>query len=121
MKPSPLLACVALVLLLSGGCRKPAPVVVTEDEAPPAELLRLDSGLSEAEREQFYHLSMGSELMPLAWLRALRTASTGQPFLDHAERFGLLDDTKTPDGLPIGLTAAASRDPRFSVKMVGLN
>src|SRR4051794_25565183 len=122
MKRPPLLACVVLALLLSCGCRKTKPVVdVVGDEDPPGELLHLDCGLSEGEREEFYHLTMGSELIPLAWLRALQSASTGKPFLEQVERFGLLADSKNPDGLPIGLTAAASRDPRFSVKMVGLN
>jgi hypothetical protein len=122
MKRPPLLACVVLGLLLSCGCRKPKPVVdVVGDGDTPGEFQHLDCGLSDAEREEFYHLTMGSELIPLAWLRALQSESTGKPFLEEVERFGLLADPKNPDGLPIGLTAAASRDPRFNVRMVGLN
>jgi mono/diheme cytochrome c family protein len=120
MKLRYLIGSVLLVLLLVCGCRKKAPV--REDPADSAgELFRSDSGLSDAERQEFYHLTMGSELMPLAWLKALESASTGKPFLQEVDRFGLLVDEKNPDGLPIGLTAAPSKDSRFVGKMVGLN
>jgi mono/diheme cytochrome c family protein len=104
------LALFALVLLALGCPRSPA--------APPAAPL---TGLTATERQRFYHLSMGSELMPLAWLRALESAQTGKPFLVDVERFGLLPDPADPDGLPVGLSAAESRDLRFAGKVVGLS
>src|SRR5262249_10862111 len=111
-----------LGVLLAAGCRKTVPAPLEDEDADGGgELLTPDSGLGAAERQEFYHLSMGSELIPLAWLKALESAGTGKPFLEQVERFGLLADADDPVGLPIGLTAAASRDSRFAVRMVGLN
>src|SRR5262245_12906471 len=62
-----------------------------------------DSGLSAAEREDFYHTPEGSALFPLDWLRALRDKNTGKPFLEEPERFGLLPDPDHPLKLPVGL------------------
>jgi hypothetical protein len=122
MKSQPLAACLILGVLLAAGCRKTVRAPVEDEDADGAgELLVPDSGLGAAERQEFYHLSMGSELIPLAWLKVLESAGTGKPFLEQVERFGLLADAKDPDGLPIGLTAARSRDSRFTGRMVGLN
>jgi len=76
--------------------------------------------ISPAERESFYHLAEGSELFPLDWLRALNSATTKKPFMDNLERFGFLPDPDNRDGLPIGMTAADSRDIRFA-RMTGIN
>src|SRR5262245_60173102 len=78
-------------------------------------------GWSAADRELFHHGSMGSELLPLTWMQALTSALTGKPFLDGIERFGLLPDLQNPDRLPVGLSAVASRDLRFTDKVVGIN
>ena len=119
MNLRPLAGCLALGLLLACGCRGCGPRPDNDPDADPDEdLLRLDSGLSDAQRQEFYHLTMGSELMPLAWLRALDSAATGKPFLEQVERFGLLPDAENPDHLPVGLTAAPSRDSRFGVRHV---
>jgi hypothetical protein len=85
--------------------------------APPEKV----QGLTDAEREQFYHLAEGSELYPLAWLRALESSTTHRPFLDDLQRFGFLDDPMNPDGLPVGITAHESRDVTFLGRMVGIN
>ncbi len=82
-------------------------------------------GLADAERTRFHHLSEGSEVYPVAWLLALNNTD-GKPFLDNAERFGLLPDSDrgddNPYGLPIGLTSDFTRDLRFAgVKMTGVN
>ena len=66
MKLLPLVACAALLLVC--GCRKTKPVDVDDPPESVGELLQPDSGLREADRQEFYHLTMGSELMPLAWL-----------------------------------------------------
>jgi mono/diheme cytochrome c family protein len=78
-------------------------------------------GLAGWERTRFYHLTMGSELFPLTWLRCLESKQTGQPFLQDVERFGLLPDPDDPDGLPVGMTAAPPRTAPGAGKMVGLN
>jgi hypothetical protein len=92
----------------------------TGGSGPPA-------GLSEREREGFYHLAQGNEHLWLAVLRALPSRNslagraTGfQSFLDEPERFGLLSDPDNPEGLPVGvaLVPATERQP---VARVGLN
>ncbi|OJT18457.1 hypothetical protein BO221_41090 [Archangium sp. Cb G35] len=85
------------------------------------------AGLSQREREDFYHLAQGNEHLWLAVLRALPGRSTlegktdgFQSFLDAPERFGLLADPDSPEGLPVGvaLVPATERQP---VARVGLN
>lgn len=78
------------------------------------------ANISLAERDLFYHLAEGSELFPLDWLNALNSATTKKPFMDKLDRFGFLPDPNNPDRLPVGMTAAPSRDIRFA-KMVGIN
>ena len=39
-------------------------------------------GWSAAERRDFYHLSLGGEIFPLAWARALESPTTRRPFLE---------------------------------------
>jgi mono/diheme cytochrome c family protein len=57
-------------------------------------------------RVQFYTQDQGSQLMPLAWLRALKTAD-GQPFLaDNLARYGYLPNPVSAAGLPVGFTGA---------------
>lgn len=81
----------------------------------------IEDGLTESERDEFFHLTMGSELFPLRWMQNLISNRTGKPFLENIERFGLVPDPRNADGLPIGLTAADSIDVRGVGKMVGLN
>ena len=67
----------------------------------------LSQGWSDAERFAFYSQDQGSRIMPLAWMRALRTPD-GAPFLgDSLARFGYLpnDRSQHPD-LPVGFVAA---------------
>ncbi len=109
-----------LSLILCAGClREPPPRIKVA--GPQDQIKVVNQGLTATERDRFYHLTMGSEIVPLAWLRALESVSTGQPFLDNVERFGLIPDPASADGLPIGLTAAPSKDARFVGKLVGFN
>ena len=70
-----------------------------------------------ARRAMLYHLAEGSEIFPLDWLIALKSAKTGKPFLDDLERFGLIPDpepVKIPGyedvKLPIGVTVRTPKD-----------
>jgi hypothetical protein len=58
----------------------------------PSRSLRPAAALSEADRRDFYHLSEGSELVPLAFLFALKRPGTDQSLYDSLTDFGLLDD-----------------------------
>ncbi len=92
-----------------------------QHECQPAQCQRAQRG----RRHALHHLSEGSEVYPVAWLLALNNTD-GKPFLDNAERYGLLSDSDrgddNPYGLPIGLTSDYTRDLRFAgVKMTGVN
>jgi mono/diheme cytochrome c family protein len=80
--------------------------------------------LSADELRDFYHLSEGSEIFPLAWLRALRDPRTNEKLFDHLDRYGFLpdDDPANTDHLPIGMTKAETRDSSlFDLEMFGFN
>jgi hypothetical protein len=80
----------------------------------------LANGLRAEERRAFHHLSIGSELVPLAWLQALEAADGTGPFVGRLERHGFLADPADAHGLPIGLSVEGSADRRFPGPMVGL-
>jgi len=94
---------------------------------PPAPLG--SNGLTNDERQQYYHLSEGGEAYPIAWLLALEQAVKGsdgsvtyRPFLENIERFGFVPDPPSrynPYGLPIGVTAAYGKIT--GQQMMGLN
>ncbi len=77
-------------------------------------------GWTVAERADFDHLALGSELFPLAWAEALDSAITGKPFLTGLDRHGLIDDPADPNHLPIGLTAARAKFGT-PMTMLGIN
>src|SRR5262245_32772658 len=95
-----------------------------------ANLVDYHNGVSSDDRETFYHLSEGSEMMPLALLQALERPRTPQdpvgeglvPFMDSLARYGFIPDRKSdrnPAGLPVGMTI--ERSPLTNRVMVGFN
>jgi hypothetical protein len=125
---------VGTLLGLFGGCSTPPPAepakpetVVTGVTAP---LEDYHTGLSDADRQEFYHLSEGGEILPLAMLRALKRSRTPRdgagdtlmPFTQNLERYGFIPDAvggQNPIGLPVGMTVARSR--LTNRVMVGFN
>ena len=100
----------------------------TGSEQPTAsavDVIYSANGWSQAERDQYYHLAEGSELIPYALLANLQSTKTGAPFLHNMERFGFLPDHAGPGnpfGLPVGLTVSLSRDAaKAGVEIVGFN
>jgi hypothetical protein len=120
MKIVRILVCSLLPLLYASGCNN-AP----QEGATPDAVSRPSSGtngLSEVDRQVFYHTPEGSELVPMSWMRALQVpdkTGTEQPFMDNLERFGLLpdDNPASTNHLPVGLTSG----PRLGVDMLGVN
>jgi mono/diheme cytochrome c family protein len=92
---------------------------------PEAAIIYSPNGWSQPERDQFYHLAEGSELMPYALLANLKSVRTGKPFLEGMERFGFLPDhtgPSNPYGLPVGLTVSRSRNAgTVGLEIVGFN
>lgn len=78
-----------------------------------------------ARRRMLYHLAEGSEIFPLDWLIALKSAKTGKPFLEDPERFGLIPDPEVLEipgyeglKLPIGLTVGTPPDVLAAVAAI---
>lgn len=68
------------------------------------------NGLSPEQRNAYYHLSQGSEILPWILLTAVDVSdpNSSKPFVENLERFGLLPDPARDDGLPVGLTVASN-------------
>ena len=77
------------------------------------------NGLSDCDRAVFYHTPEGSELIPLAWYRALKNVHTGRLFAEDYERFGLIGDPNGPIGLAVGLSV--SQQDVLGLKVIGVN
>jgi mono/diheme cytochrome c family protein len=85
----------------------------TPEHAPPDRpssgspiLLDQGAGWTDAARVDFYSRDQGSQIMPLAWLKALEQP-TGTPFLaDSLGRYGYLANPANNNFLPVGFTAA---------------
>ncbi|MFZ4733816.1 MAG: hypothetical protein ACOYK7_14850 [Pirellulales bacterium] len=78
------------------------------------------SGLSAEERDRFYHLDEGGEIIPLDWLRALESKRTGRPWMEGLERLGFLPDPTRADGLTVGMTTRRSGALPGRPTMVGV-
>jgi hypothetical protein len=114
--------CVCLASsIATTACSKPARESPTRAAGAEAakNLVDYRNGLSDVDRQTFYHLSEGSEIIPLAVLQALERARTPQDppgegllaFTDNLARYGFIpDDThaQNPFGLPVGMTVGRS-------------
>ena len=89
--------------------------------ADPSIVADYRNGLTPGQRETFYHLSQGSEIMPWILLTAVDVADPGstKPFVENLERYGLLPDPARKDGLPVGLTVT-SNPFTFGMDFVGV-
>jgi hypothetical protein len=121
-------------ILTVSACSKP--VSEAPKRQPPsapsaaANLADYHNGLTDADRQTFYHLSEGSEMFPLAILQSLERKRTPQdppgdglvPFADNLARYGFIPDDKSdqnPFALPVGMTVERSHLTRRV--MVGFN
>ena len=69
---------------------------------------------TDTDRANFYSQDQGSQIMPLAWFRALKQPN-GQPFLaDSLSRYGYLPNPASDNGLPIGFTASGPESVAFA-------
>ena len=95
-----------------------------------ATLVNYHNGLSDDDRTTFYHLSEGSEMIPLALLQALERTRIppdpqGEglvPFMANLARYGFISDEKSatnPAALPVGMTI--ERSPLTNRVMIGFN
>ena len=92
------------------------------DRPDPSIIADYGNGLNSAQRQGFYHLSQGSEIMPWIVMTAVDVADPGsaKAFVENLGRYGLLPDPGRNDGLPVGLTVA-SNPFTFGMEFVGVN
>jgi len=92
------------------------------DRPDPSIVADYRNGLSQQQRESFYHVSQGSEIIPWILLTAVDVADPGssKPFVENLSRFGFLPDPGRDDGLPVGLTVATNPFT-FGMQFVGVN
>ena len=91
------------------------------DRPDPSIVADYRNGLSQRQRESFYHISQGAEILPWILLTAVDVAEPGssKPFVENLSRYGLLADPGRDDGIPVGLTV--STNPfTFGADFVGI-
>jgi hypothetical protein len=115
------LALCAVSILIAGCNQKRAEQPAGAEQA----VIYSGNGWSQGERDEYYHLAEGSELMPYALLANLKSSVTGKPFLEDMERFGFLPDHTGPQnahGLPVGVTVSRSRNSGTAgIEIVGFS
>src|SRR5215831_7462710 len=90
--------------------------------ADPSIVADYRNGLTPEQKETYYHLSQGSEILPWILLTAVDVADPGstEPFVENLDRYGLLPDPARNDGLPVGLTVSSNAFT-FGMDFVGIN
>jgi hypothetical protein len=80
------------------------------DRPDPSIVADYSNGLTPAQKEDYYHLSQGAEILPWFLLTAVDVADSDstKPFVENLERYGLLPDPARNDGVPVGLTVASN-------------
>jgi hypothetical protein len=89
----------------------------------------LKQGWTQEQRQEFYHKSQGTRLIPLPWLLALTQKGSTEPFLADANiaKFRFIPDSKhkfNEYGLPVGFAVTpipSMDDPAKTVPWVGWN
>jgi hypothetical protein len=82
----------------------------------------LPQGWTASERDWFYTVSQGSQMLPYSWFKALERAADDKPFAGELAGFGYLPNRTSPlnpDGLPVGFVKDVDRNNRS--EWVGLN
>jgi hypothetical protein len=93
-----------VIIACSGRAPESAPAEAPRAvNAPPLE--DYHNGLSDGERQEFYHLSEGGEILPLALLRALKRPRTPQDWAATA----WCPSRRTSNGTASSPTARAAR------------
>lgn len=115
-----------LVLSSCLGCRDGDGGTEPPPDLPPAPttVVDLEVGLTAAQRVRWRRTSEGSDLIPVAILRALVDVNTGETFDKSLPRYGFLPATAGPDnpyGLPVGWTTGVPELSLLKTEFVGLN
>ena len=115
-----LLAVILYAIPVVGGALDDT-MAVKFDRPDPSIAADYRNGLTPEQKEIFYHVSQGAEILPWILLTAIDVADPGstKPFAENLERYGLLPDPARTDGLPVGLTLS-SNSFTFGTEFVGV-
>jgi hypothetical protein len=121
------IAFVVIALVVLGGALLAYRFIFRKGPAPPRYTwgIHLNNDVwTEAERQRYYHLSQGSQIMPYVWFVALEQKINQRPFGadENVTRFRLIPDPNSldnPDRLPVGF-AKDDPDPVTGIVNVGL-
>lgn len=119
-------SCLALTLVLWAGCRteegSTGPVVETGQQVPdaPDRTVNLEQGWSEAQQQEFWFTSQGSQIVPYDWFLALEQEKSEELIrsnenLDRLRFMVEKPSSANPDGLPVGF--AKDMDPETGAWM----
>lgn len=117
MKTGRLIAAILLPLLLGGaGCK-------VQSDKPASTAPYLDQGWTQEQRQEFYHKSQGTRLIPLPWFLALTQKGGTEPFLadSNIAKFRFIPDAKhkfNEYGLPVGFAVTQTPSVDDPAKMV---
>jgi hypothetical protein len=80
------------------------------DRPDPSVVADYNNGLTPAQKETYYHLSQGAEILPWILLTAVDVADANstKPFTENLQRYGFLPDPARNDGVPVGLTVSSN-------------
>jgi len=90
-------------------------------------VIYIDQGWSQADREWFYQVSQGAQIISYDIFLDLEVASSQELFRSNAnsERYGLIIQTANPrtnpDALPIGMTKTVVTEGRWKGETIGVN
>ncbi|MFT5548121.1 MAG: hypothetical protein ACI9CO_000033 [Candidatus Azotimanducaceae bacterium] len=89
--------------------------------------MTLNQGWTDAERNDFYYTSQGSQLIPYSWFLALEQSSSNADNVqlfreaEHIKQLGYIPQSKrptiNPDGLPIGFVKDRSTEDFLSLNL----
>jgi hypothetical protein len=90
-------------------------------------VIYLDQAWSQADREMYYQISQGSQVISYDIFLNLEVAGSQELFRSDAnsDRYGLIPQAPNPrtnpDGLPIGLTKTVATEGRWKGETIGMN
>jgi len=96
--------CVVVTLMTGSLLAASTSAAYSQSLMPAPIYLNQGAQWTDAQRQAFYTQDQGSTMIPLAWLKALKTEK-GEPFLgDELARYGYLPNPNSRYGLPVGFT-----------------
>lgn len=103
-----LLAAATLSAAAIGACSSGSELSADDGTLSEVAVARDEQGWDSATRDGMYHISQGSELMPMAWFLALEDASSTARFTERLGDFGFLASdaaaAANPRRLPVGFS-----------------